>query len=173
MEEGAVFKIHPPQGQELLRFCANGDIYIRGEKVDSNQDVWLRLQALMDSASLSIRELVDDSWQTAENKGFHSKNKSFAEDCALFHSEISEAFEEYRNGHAPNEVYYPEGIEKHVEIDGKIIQHKPEGVPIELADVIIRIADVSKTYGIDLEAALRIKAAYNKTRPHLHGGKKL
>lgn len=123
--------------------------------------------------ALTIQELMDDSWDHAEKKGFHSKNKTFAEDCALFHSEISEAFEEFRNGHAPDEIYYPEGIEKHVEIDGKIVQHKPEGVPIELADVIIRIADVCKTHGIDLEQALNIKAAYNKTRPHLHGGKAL
>lgn len=48
---------------------------------------------------------------------------------------------------------------------------KPEGVPIELADVIIRVADMCGRYGIDLEAALRIKQVFNRTRPRKHGGK--
>lgn len=165
MEEGIVFKIQPPQGQELLRFCANGDIYIRGERVDSNQDVWLRLQALMDSASLSIRELVDDSWQTAENKGWHSLQKSFGEDMALLHSEVSEALEEYRNGHRPDEMYHRP--------DDLSLVKKPEGVPSEFADILIRVGDICRVHGIDLEGALRAKMAYNKTRPHLHGGKRL
>ena len=168
MEEGTVFKIHPPQGQELLRFCANGDIYIRGEKVDSNQDVWLRLQALMDSASLSIRELVDESWQTAEDKGWHTLNKSFGEEMALLHSEISEALEEFRHGHQPHEMYFKAAGSVREPLPGK-----PEGVPSELADLLIRVGDLCKVFGVDLEAALRKKMAFNRTRPHLHGGKRL
>jgi len=119
----------------------------------------------LEPSPLTIRELMDESWQHAENKGFHAANKTFAEDCALFHSEISEALEEYRNGHKPNEIYYHPA-------DLGLVK-KPEGVPIELADVLIRIFDVSKTHGIDLEAALRLKLKYNRGRPHLHGGKQL
>ena len=110
-------------------------------------------------ADMTIQELMDASWDHAEKKGFHGKNKTFAEDCALFHSEISEALEEQRNGHPVTEIYF----------NGT----KPEGVPIELADVLIRIADVSKTHGIDLVEAIRIKQEYNRSRPHLHGGKLL
>ena len=122
----------------------------------------------MTERSLTVRELVDESWQHAENKGFHDKNKTFAEDVALFHSELSEALEEWRNGHAPTEVYFSPSVTA----EG-VQTKKPEGVPIELADVLIRIFDVSKTYGIDLEAALRLKMEYNRSRPHLHGGKAL
>ena len=115
--------------------------------------------------SLTIQELVDESWQNAEDKGWHSLQKSFGEDVALLHSEISEALEEYRNGHKPYENYYHPA-------DVSLIK-KPEGVPSEFADILIRIGDICKVHGIDLEAALRAKMAYNKTRPHLHGGKLL
>jgi hypothetical protein len=38
--------------------------------------------------------------------------------------------------------------------------------------VELRIADYCGHKGWDLEAALRMKMDYNKTRPHRHGGKK-
>ena len=118
---------------------------------------------LLNTSELTIKELMEQSWAHAESKGFHQKEKTFAEDCALFHAEISKALEEYRQGIPLTSVYYGH------ELPSK----KPEGVPIELADVIIRIADVCKTHGIDLEAAIKAKIEYNKTRPHLHGGKLL
>jgi NTP pyrophosphatase (non-canonical NTP hydrolase) len=164
LENGVVFKIEPLGGVELVRFCENGDIFIRGEKVDSNQDAWKLLKDLL-QARLTIRELMDASWEHAEAKGFHAEHKSFAEDCALFHSEISEALEEYRNGHETNEVYLRKPDTSTVP--------KPEGVPSELADVFIRIADVCKTHNIDLEGAIRQKLVYNQTRAFRHGGKKL
>lgn len=80
---------------------------------------------------------------------------------ALMHSELSEALEEYRNGRALNEIYYAPDSDK------------PEGIPIELADCIIRILDWCQANDIDIEVALTLKIAYNETRPHRHGGKKL
>ena len=43
---------------------------------------------------------------------------------------------------------------------------------MELADAIIRIADMCGAYGLDLEEALTKKMEYNKSRPYRHGGKK-
>lgn len=77
---------------------------------------------------------------------------------ALMHSELSEALEEYRNKRQPTEIYYSD--------DGK-----PEGIPVELADVIIRILHCCAHYGIDMEQALRIKQDYNQKRKFRHGGK--
>jgi NTP pyrophosphatase (non-canonical NTP hydrolase) len=48
---------------------------------------------------------------------------------------------------------------------------KPEGVPSELADVVIRALDAADAWGIDLGAVIEEKLAYNATRGHRHGGK--
>lgn len=69
----------------------------------------------------------------------------------------AEAVEEYRKGRDPREIYY----------NGE----KPEGIPIELADAVIRILDYCEFAGIDLESAISIKARYNESRPYRHGGK--
>lgn len=108
---------------------------------------------------MTIEELMKESWQISYDKGWHDKPKSLAEDIALMHSELSEALEEVRKGMAPNDLYY--------------IGTKPEGVPAELADVIIRIADCAEQWGMDLDAAIKAKLKYNETRSYRHGGKAL
>lgn len=91
------------------------------------------------------------------DKGWWDNERSFGDIVALCHCELSEAMEEHRNGHAPTEIYF----------NGD----KPEGIPIELADVIIRILDYCGKEGIDIGEAIAIKHAYNLTRPYKHGGK--
>lgn len=48
---------------------------------------------------------------------------------------------------------------------------KPEGLPSELADIVIRLGDYAGAMGIDLEAAVIAKDRFNRTRPARHGGK--
>lgn len=116
-------------------------------------------------SSISILELQERCNKTATDKGWWYEDdehpaRTFGDMCALFTSEVSEAFEEFRNGHAIQDIY-----------QNRDHPDKPEGVPVELADVIIRIVDFCEQYYIPLEKALLLKMEYNDTRPHRHGGK--
>lgn len=115
---------------------------------------------------LNIMEFAEQVGKNAEAHGWwDGPERSFGELIALCHSELSEALEEYRAGRAPNETYYgPQRAHR-------LTSGKPEGIPSELADVIIRILDMSYHYGIDIEAMLIEKHQFNESRPYKHGGK--
>lgn len=108
----------------------------------------------------NLNELAKHVHLTARQHGFYESNESnsVATKIALIHSEASEALEAYRR-------------------DEMAIVHeldmKPEGFPIELADIIIRVCDLAAWQGIDLDAAVAEKAAFNECRPWRHGGRRI
>ena len=73
-------------------------------------------------------------------------NTVFVEKLALIHSEVSEALEGYRKGL----------------MDDKL-PHRPMA-EVELADAVIRIADLAGAMGYDLGGAIAEKMAYNAPR---------
>lgn len=100
---------------------------------------------------------------------------------ALITTEVAEAIEELRNGHTIDETYYSgglgyasgdplEGYDRDA-TDQAGNPRKPEGVPSELADVVIRAFDFADEAGIDLAAIVDEKLAYNATRAKMHGRK--
>lgn len=125
----------------------------------------------MSSVPLTIHELQQESHANAVDKGFWEQPRTIPEQIALMHSELSEALEEFRDGRKLNEVRYEIPDVEQGKFFDAIPADKPVGFPIELADAIIRIADTAEHYGINLEEALRLKMAYNRTRPYRHGGK--
>lgn len=104
-----------------------------------------------------VEQLMEDSARIEIDHGFPTD--SFGDFIAHVHGEMSEAWEEKRDGRADDEIYYRQG------------DRKPEGIPVELADAIIRIAAWSKRHGVPLDRAIKEKQAFNEGRPYLHGRK--
>lgn len=125
-----------------------------------------------------LNELMKEIHENAKAHGWWDEERSFGEIIALCHSELSEALEEYRND-KPSRYF----VEHTYDFDTRTFfpsictdftryeNEKPEGIAIELADCIIRILDYCAYADINIDEAINIKHAYNKTRSYKHGGK--
>jgi NTP pyrophosphatase (non-canonical NTP hydrolase) len=80
--------------------------------------------------------------------------RNIGELIALVHSELSEALEAMRQGNPADE-------------------HLPQfsSLEVELADVVIRVADLAAGLGLRLGEAIEEKHRYNIKRTYRHGGK--
>lgn len=122
---------------------------------------------------MNISEIVTRAHDNAVKHGFWDLAPEFGTAIALIHSELSEALEEMRAGNkirpgTPVPMLYYSGGGYVATAPTKACT-KPEGVAVELADAVIRIADLCGHMGIDLEAAIALKMEYNETRPFKHG----
>ena len=81
---------------------------------------------------MDLEALQKEAHAIAKEHGWWGEERTFGDLIALVHSELSEALEAYRIGN----------------IDGHVL-----GVASELADVVIRVADMAERYGMDLTAA--------------------
>lgn len=130
-----------------------------------------------------LNELAKEMHQTAVEHGWWNRAPSFGEVVALCHSELSEALEEHR---ADSPMVWRKCMTGGVPCaedgcgdwrDGvcklSCLSPKPEGIAVEMADCLIRILDWAAHEGVDMDAVVRDKMEYNKTRPYRHGGKRL
>lgn len=102
-------------------------------------------------ASALIDAMLHDVAEVNKANGWHDEARSFGEDIALLHSELSEALEGYR-------------------------KQDMENVKEELVDVFIRLCDTLYRQGVSGEEFVRIfgaKLAKNAERGYRHGGKAL
>lgn len=107
---------------------------------------------------MELKDLLNESFNTAKVKGWHDLERTFGDLIALCHSELSEALEDYRKQKNVRLIYYDK-------------KNKPCGVPVEIADLLIRVFDMCRHLSIPIEDALKVKMEYNKTRPYRHGNK--
>lgn len=112
--------------------------------------------------------------------GWFDSERTFGDDIALLHTEVSEAFEAYRKYHVDDMTIQlckdrddHEHFESVSEKAPSLYPHlcKPEGVGSELADVLVRLLDTCERYNIDLEDEFNRKLRYNATRGYRHGNR--
>ena len=114
------------------------------------------------ATALTVAEIQRESYETARAKGWHDEDETPPAPIrviawmGLVCSEAAEAIEDARKGRMTTTIRE----------DGK-----PEGLGSELADIVIRACDSAGALGIDMDAELRAKLAFNRTRSHKHGGK--
>ena len=117
---------------------------------------------------MDLKQLQVAAHQIACAHGWHDTERTFGDCIALVHSELSEALEAYRlvkscqpyyewrwdNGYEPVSSWCVEGdVPRRVVED--IDNGKPQGVAYELADVVIRVADMAEHHGVDLDMEAR------------------
>lgn len=133
---------------------------------------------------MTVNEFAKAVHENAVAHGWYDEAVDFPTVAVMIHAEISEAVAEYREG---NPLVYgtcaltPEGC-KYAEIckndgnpgaEGAEGACKPEGVAVELCDAVMRIFDYLAYLGVDIEAVLEAKYAYNTGRSYRHGGKRI
>ena len=116
-----------------------------------------------------LREYQKEIAETNRANGWYDSDRSFGEDVALLHSEVSEMLEDYRDYGLEDQT--KPGTETHP-VTGEVVS-KPKGVGSEAADVLVRLLDTCERYGIDLDFEMERKLRYNALRGYRHGNKLL
>lgn len=104
------------------------------------------MRPYLSAKSWSLQEWQAEVREVNELNGWFDKDRPFSADIALLHSEVSEAYEGFRND-------------------------DPENVDEELADVFIRLMDTVERRGTNLAEEVRKKLRKNRERGYRHGGK--
>ena len=105
---------------------------------------------------MDIQELQQTAWTTAQEKGFHD-DLAWTEPrlaamvrLALIHTEVSEVTQEVKR----------HGVDSAASL---------ERIGHELADILIRVADLAEVLGVSLDARTQEVLALNARRPYQYG----
>lgn len=127
----------------------------QGIGIDNDEARWML--AALENAN-TIRSIQQQLKQYTKDKGWDD-DRSFSDLVLLMVTELAEAVEPYRDWWKEDEI--------------RVVHGKPEGIPVELADCVIRILTFCNKFGIDLQDCVLQKMEYNNTRPVRHGGRRI
>lgn len=136
-----------------------------------------------------LRDLQAEIGRGNAERGFHGAAETpethlvdyYSKKLLLVVGEAVEAQEELRAGHGVTEEYLsypatPASLASEFASGQEATEYfrsrtpgKPEGVPSELADIVIRVLDLADEAGIDLATVIESKLEYNNTRAFRHG----
>lgn len=119
-------------------------------------------------SKLPLNEMAMRINTWAQEKGWNDKPLQFGDMISLFHTELSEAYEEYRNGHIETDVYTKD--DDFIPVGG-YKYFKPLGIPTEIADLFIRLLHFCAYHQINIEMLIAQKMEYNARRSYRHGNK--
>jgi len=105
---------------------------------------------------MNFNRLAQEIHANAVAKGLNAPDETLIVALGHVFDELTEVLDEQEAGHDVAEIYVKHG--------------KPEGVPIELADIIIRVLSYCGKESIDIDSAIRAKMKFNATRTY-EGGK--
>lgn len=136
---------------------------------------------------MTLQELIEKSYKTANEKGFWDKYNNILSSLPLYDereyvkqlfitqklmlivSELGESLESIRiNKFTPNTELHIENLS-----DEEFIKYFETNIKDtfedEIADVFIRLGDLCGKFNIDVEKHIQLKQKYNITREKMHG----
>ncbi len=122
---------------------------------------------------MNINELAQEVHKNAVALGDWKEPPTLPEALCAIHAELSQALQEYREGSplvygtcalAAEDCKFSgvcDKVGRPGETDGIDGPCKPEGIAVELADVILRTLDLMAALGVDVDAVVMAKHKYN------------
>jgi hypothetical protein len=136
---------------------------------------------IMGTVRMHLDNMTLDDWAGLigfinEEKGWNEPNRTPDRWAALAHTEISEYYEEFRNGNTPDLIHGGDGELRYDSNDSATlkawpIEVKPEGQAVEMADNLVRTLHWFAYHRINPIDIMALKVRYNATRPYRHGNK--
>ncbi len=126
---------------------------------------------------MGLNELAKEVYKNAKSKGFYDNTVEIGTRLMLIVSEVSEALEADRIDHYANLEGYFESINSDHGYDElyafkKYFNHFiKDTFEDELADIVIRVMDLSAFRGVDLQEHITLKMKFNSFRENKHGKK--